>query len=168
MEAQELKQLCKDIDATEGSFPETLFERNKKKRIKRLAAFTEVTHAVIETLQAWGMPFRLCEIIHGKTQKHRITTDIFIPYANIVIRQVDMSDPVEVSKASSFFFHMRMNYNIMFIRSTESKEFVLEKLQRTLMKANEKQMDGFNLKALAKAIRKQERELENNKQNIEL
>lgn len=144
LEPNELKELVYAQDKNVGNFEETKNEAYKMKRIQRMAKFNEKTHKVIETLQKWGLPFTLCEIIHGKKQRHRITTDIFIPDANVVIRQVDMNDEVEVSKANLFFKSMRANFYPMFIRSTDSEEFVITKLQNVLLKANQKPMKGFS------------------------
>lgn len=144
LEPNELKELVHAQDKNVGNFEETKNEAYKMKRIQRMAKFNEKTHKVIETLQSWGLQFTLCEIIHGSKQRHRITTDIFIPDANVVIRQVDMNDEIEVSKANAFFKAMRMNFYPMFIRSTESEEFIITKLQNVLLKANQEPMKGFS------------------------
>lgn len=142
-EPQELKDLMKEKQEKVGYFEETLKEEYKVKRLKRLAKFTPVTHAVIETLQLWGIPFTLCEIIHGENQKHRVTTDIYIPYANIVIRQVDERDEVERSKQQCFYVFMKQNFYPFFIRRRERKNSVIKKLMNVLQQANEKPARGF-------------------------
>lgn len=143
MEAIELKQIMEETDKKYGNFPDTKLEENKQKRIRRLANFTPITHKVIETLQSYGLPFTLCEVLHSKKQRHRVTTDIFIPNANIVMRQVDINDEIEVSKARTFYKFLGRNFHPFFIRSNEKEEYVLMKLNNCLLKANKEVRNGF-------------------------
>lgn len=143
MEAIELKQIMEETDKKYGNFPDTKLEENKQKRIKRLANFTPITHKVIETLQSYGLPYTVCEVIHSKKQRHRVTTDIFIPNANIVMRQVDINDEIEVSKARTFYKFLGRNFHPFFIRSNEKEEYVLMKLNNCLLKANKEVRNGF-------------------------
>lgn len=142
-EPNELKQIMYEQQAKVGCFKETKKEEYKNKRLMRLAKFTEVTHEVIKTLKMWGIPFTLCEVIHSWKQRQRITTDIFIPYANIVIRQYNVDDEIECQKQKSFYCAMFRNYYPFFIRSNETKEFVIEKLMNALQKANKTPQIGF-------------------------
>lgn len=143
MEAIELKQIMEETDKKYGNFPDTKLEENKQKRIRRLANFTPITHKVIETLQSYGLPFTLCEVLHSKKQRHRVTTDIFIPNANIVMRQVNINDEIEVSKARTFYKFLGRNFHPFFIRSNEKEEYVLMKLNNCLLKANKEVRNGF-------------------------
>lgn len=143
-EPQELKAIMEETDKKYGNFPETKLEENRLKRIHRLANLDKKSHAIIEKLQLWGLPFTLCEVIRSKKQKHKITTDLFIPNANIVIRQVNMSDDIERSKAKCFYHFMKANFHVFFVRSTETEDFVLMKLHNCIMKANECPAKGFN------------------------
>lgn len=142
-EPNELKQIMNEQQQTVGLFKDDRKEKYKNKRIIRLSKFTEVTHEVIKNLKLWGIPFTLCNILHSKHQLHRITTDIFIPYANIVIRQVDVDDEIDLNKQSTYYSCMKMNFYPLFIRSNESKDFVIEKLMNVLQKANAKPQRGF-------------------------
>lgn len=142
-EPQELKAIMNEQQEKVGLFKDDRKEKYKNKRIVRLSKFTKVTHSVIETLKAWGIPFTLCNILHSKKQRHRITTDIFIPYANVVIRQVDVDDDVDLQKQNVYYQCMKKNFYPFFIRSSESKEFVLMKLMNVIQKANEKPQTGF-------------------------
>lgn len=142
-EPNELRDLMYEQEKKVGLFKDDRKEKYKNKRLVRLSKFTEVTHSVIETLQAWGIPFTLCNIIHSKRQLHRITTDIFIPYANVVIRQVDVDDEIDLQKQDLYYDRMKRNFYPFFIRSNESKEFVLMKLMNVIQKANEKPQVGF-------------------------
>lgn len=142
-EPNELKHIMFEQQAKFGCFKTTLKEKYKMKRLVRLSKFTEVTHEVIKTLKTWGIPFTLCEVIHSWHQRQRITTDIFIPYANIVIRQYNVDDEIECQKQQSFYCAMFRNFYPFFIRSNETKEFVIEKLMNALQKANKKPQIGF-------------------------
>lgn len=142
-EPNELRDLMYEQQEKVGLFKDDRKEKYKNKRLVRLSKFTEVTHSVIETLQAWGIPYTIANIIHSKRQLHRITTDVFIPYANVVIRQVDMDDEIDLQKQSVYYSCMKMNFYPLFIRSNESKEFVIEKLMNVLQKANAKPQRGF-------------------------
>lgn len=142
-EPQELKAIMEETDKKYGNFPDTKLEENKVKRIRRLANFTPITHKVIETLRSYGLPYTLCEVLHSNKQKQRVTTDIFIPNANIVMRQVDINDEIEVSKAQSFYRFLGRNFHPFFIRSNEKEDFVLMKLNNCLSKANKEVRNGF-------------------------
>lgn len=142
-EPQELKAIMYEKQEKVGLFKDDRREKYKNKRLVRLSKFTEVTHSVIETLQAWGIPYTIANIIHSKRQLHRITTDIFIPYANVVIRQVDMDDEVDLQKQDLYYDRMKRNFYPFFIRSNESREFVIEKLMNVIQKANENPQRGF-------------------------
>lgn len=143
-EPQELKSLMKEQQEKIGCFKDTKKEEYNTKRISRLAKFTEVTHSVIETLKLWGIPFTLCEVLHSKKQRHRITTDIFIPNANIVIRQVDVNDEEDLSKQNLYYQCMKKNFFPFFIRSNETLEFVMKKLMSVIKKANKRPQIGFS------------------------
>lgn len=143
-EPNELKAIMNEQQKKIGCFNDTKDEKFKNKRLVRLSKFTEVAHEVIKTLQEWGLPFTLCEVLHSKKQKKGwVTTDIFIPNANIVMRVLDTKDEVEVSKAGLFYNHMKSNYYVFFIRDYETKEFVLKKLRNCLLKANKRPAKGF-------------------------
>lgn len=143
-EPNELKALMEEQQRKFGCFKDTKEEKFNTKRLVRLSRFTEVAHEVIKTLQEWGLPFTLCEVLHSKKQKKGwVTTDIFIPNANIVMRVLDTKDEVEVSKAGLFYNHMKSNYYVFFIRDYETKEFVLKKLRNCLLKANKRPAKGF-------------------------
>lgn len=142
-EPQELKNIMYEQQEKFGCYQETKQEKYRTKRLMRLAKFTEVTHFVIAALKKWGLPFTLCEIIHSNKQRQRITTDIFIPNANIVIRQCDSDSDIDKSKQQSYFMAMKAQFYPFFIRPNETKEFVMMKLTNTLMKANENPKNGF-------------------------
>lgn len=143
-EPNELRDLMYEQQRKFGCFNDTKDEKFKNKRLVRLSKFTEVAHEVIKTLQEWGLPFTLCEVLHSKKQKKGwVTTDIFIPNANIVMRVLDTKDEVEVSKAKLFYNHMKCNYHVFFIRDYETKDFVLMKLNNCLLKANNEILNGF-------------------------
>lgn len=142
-EPNELRDLMYEQQEKVGLFKEDRKEKYKNKRLVRLSKFTEVTHSVIETLQAWGIPYTIANIIHSKRQLHRITTDIFIPYANVVIRQVDVDDEIDLQKQNVYYNCMKRNFYPFFIRSSESQAFVMEKLMNIIQKANEKPQIGF-------------------------
>lgn len=142
-EPNELRDLMYEQQEKVGLFKDDRKEKYKNKRLVRLSKFTEVTHSVIETLQAWGIPYTIANIIHSKRQLHRITTDIFIPYANVVIRQVDMDDEIDLQKQDLYYDRMKRNFYPLFIRSNEGCEFVIEKLMNVLQKANAKPQRGF-------------------------
>lgn len=143
MDIKELQDLMYSLDKKQGNFKYTQHEEFKEKRLKRLEKFTPTTIAFIEYLKQWNVPFHLCEVLHSRRQKHRITTDIFIPNANIVIRQVNVEDEKDVQKANSYFEAMKKNYYPFFIRSNETYEFILEKFNNCLIKADKKPMEGF-------------------------
>lgn len=142
-EPNELRNLMYEQQEKVGLFKDDRKEKYKNKRLVRLSKFTEVTHSVIETLQAWGIPYTIANIIHSKRQLHRITTDIFIPYANVVIRQVDVDDEIDLQKQNVYYNCMKRNFYPFFIRSSESQAFVMEKLMNIIQKANEKPQIGF-------------------------
>lgn len=150
---QEIKDIMLAQDSKVGNFKETKEEKNKVKRLRRIAKFSENTHFVIENLIKWGIPFTLCEVLHSEKQRHRVTTDIFIPNANIVMRQVNVDDEVEMSKASSFYQAMKCNFYPFFIRSNEDKEFIEKKLIDVIQKANDKPQIGFKNVKFVKAKR---------------
>ena len=142
-EPNELKEIMYEQQEKVGLFKDDRKEKYKNKKLVRLSKFTEVTHSVIETLQAWGIPFTIANIIHSKRQLHRITTDVFIPYANVVIRQVDMNDEIDLQKQDLYYDRMKRNFYPFFIRSNESREFVMMKLMNVIQKANENPQRGF-------------------------
>lgn len=142
-ESNELRGLMYKQQRKFGCFKDDKKEKYNEKRITRLSKFTEVTHEVIKTLKLWGIPFTLCNILHSKKQKHRITTDIFIPYANIVIRQVNVNDDTDLAKQNLYYHCMKRNFYLLFIRSNESSDFVTKKLMDVIKKANEKPQIGF-------------------------
>lgn len=158
LEPQEIKQIMIEQQKKIGCFKDTKDEKYQVKRIGRIAKFTDITASVIESLKAWGIPFTLCEVLHSKKQKHRITTDIFIPYANIVIRQVDMNEEVDLLKKNVYYECMKKNFYPIFIRSNETQAFVMEKLMNTLQKANKKPQKGFPSCPFIEAVKEKPKE----------
>ena len=143
MEFEQLKDLMKEQNERYGYYKTSMFEKYQERRLNRLKKFTDITKKVIQTLQEWGLPFTLCELIHSHKQSQRVTTDIFIPYGNIIMRQVDTSDKVDVEKAQKLFDCTKANFYPFFIRDNESEDFVMMKLQDVLRKADALPQRGF-------------------------
>ena len=143
LEPQEIKDLMIANQEKYGCFKDTKNEKYEYKRIRRISKFNEKTIQVIETLQSWGLPFTLCEIITTENQRNKYVTDIFIPDANIVIRQVDSEEVVDCQKTRIYFLYMKSNYYPLFIRPSEDIDFILKKLNNVLMKANDNHKKGF-------------------------
>lgn len=154
MEPRELKELMEKIDRERGNFTETKKEENRHKRIRRLAAFNENTHAVIEMLLQWNIPFHLCEIIKTPKHKKSITTDIYIPDAGIVMRTLDMNDKNEEVIAKMYHEYMKRNYYPIFIRSNETLPFIMEKINNTMLKADKNPKKPFRRAKLVKPKKK--------------
>lgn len=143
LEPQEIKDLMIANQEKYGCFKDTKNEKYEYKRIRRISKFNEKTIQVIETLQSWGLPFTLCEIITTENQRNKYVTDIFIPNANIVIRQVDSEEVFDAQKARIYFLYMKSNYYPLFIRPSEDIDFILKKLNNVLMKAIDNHKKGF-------------------------
>lgn len=143
LEPQEIKDLMIANQEKYGCFKDTKKEKYEYKRIRRISKFNEKTIQVIETLQSWGLPFTLCEIITTENQKNKYVTDIFIPNANIVIRQVDSEEVVDAQKSRIYFLYTKASYYPLFIRPSETIEFILEKLNNLIIKANDEPKNGF-------------------------
>lgn len=139
---ENLIELMERQEATVGRF-ETTVAKHRDKRIKRLYKFNEKTLAIIEVLKTWNIPFTLCEVLYTPNQSQRVTTDIFIPEANIVIRQMDAEDENEVSKMSAYYNAMKSNYYPFFVRPSETQEFIMEKLNNVIKQANDVHKIGF-------------------------
>lgn len=140
---QELEALMLQKQNEVGSFKETRREKYQERRINRLSKFTPKMQLVIDTLTLWGLRFTLCEILHSPKQSQRITTDIFVPDANIVIRQVDVDDEIEMSKCQLYYNSMKACYYPLFVRSNETEDFIITKMNNLVCKAMETPRQGF-------------------------
>lgn len=140
---QELEALMLQKQNEVGSFKETRREKYQERRINRLSKFTPKMQLVIDTLTLWGLRFTLCEILHSPKQSQRITTDIFVPDANIVIRQVDVDDEIEMSKCQLYYNSMKSCYYPLFVRSNEPEGFIITKMNNLVCKAMETPRHGF-------------------------
>lgn len=143
MTEDDLMSLMLRQDEKVGNYKETQRKDMFLKRLNRLSKFTEVTQAVIKELQDRNIKFTLAELIYTKSMWCHITTDIYLPELNVIIRQVDCSDPKEVDKGQKYYFYNKGAFYPFFIRSTETKDFVLEKLNNLLEKAMQHPKKGY-------------------------
>lgn len=153
----ELKEIMLEQDEKVGNYKETKRKDLFQKRLKRLGKFTEVTQFVISQLKEMNIKFTLAEMIYTPNMKKHITTDIFLPQFNIVIRQVDENDKTDLSKYELYFKYTKTSFYPLFIRSSETKEFVLEKLRNCMVSASEQPKKGYKSVKFVPAKHKRQR-----------
>ena len=157
MNKEELKQLVEKLDKEQGNFPYTLSNDGKERRKIHFDRKIAEVIPVVELLQELGVKFHLFEYIKTKKQKP-LCTDIYLPDYNIVMRAYDDNNETENNIAKIYFHYYRAFYAPIFIRRSETIEFVKEKILNTIENAKQNPKKGFyGLEVIKPAKKKRER-----------
>lgn len=140
---EEMIEFMNKIDRERGNVNNTKKEEYTKKRIKRVCSYNEITLGVMEYLDSKKIKYHVCEAIKGKRQYFVAFTDIFIPEYNIVMFQENVESEIDSRRAQKFYRAVCRRYYPIFIRSNETLDFVITKLNATILKAQSKPMHGF-------------------------
>ena len=131
MELEEFKSWVRNHDKHIGIYKSTL--AYKEHRAERLDSFPFKALSVAQWLIGHGIDFNVLEALCTKNRKPiALLTDIYIPEYKIAIRYVDEEKYSSRYKAQCFYNFMKYKSFPLFIRSTESDEFILEKLQNCM------------------------------------
>lgn len=132
MTREEFIALVEKHDRIYGNYIATL--PYTKRRIRRLANADEKIIKAVEYLQSKGIGFMVMENIFKPTIDSAMFADIYIPKYRIFIRNVEDTDK---SKKSAEIYYRKTfaNYYPIFSRHNESFDFLVEKLENTIAKA---------------------------------